>query len=643
MAFDLFKKRKKDDELADDVTWKSRPHLADVKPKEGYVFHSDYYVIDKKTYCAILDFFHTEGSTDNFGPFWGVNRIPSGLDQDIKVYVFEQVRRMSEGWISQHETSSEGIANMNANETDTAGTNKTRGIASKRVQDIEIISQELQDGAAYLHVHWRFMIQAPSLEKLDEAVDKIQRLYTDRFATLNIAPYQGCQREELEKLFAINDRKKGKGFYFTSKEFAGDYSLVTHGLEDKGGEYVGYMVGDVNNSAVLFDVDGYKHHIVIANDNYNEKLGRVHIADMWGSKISQAAMLNNHKVVHIILDNCNLDNPDRPGVLGPRFDTITYRIDMNHGDVNMFEMFGNVEDELSIFSQQMTKLILMAEQAYETTESDRSVIRGSLEKIATQFYIDNKMWYENAKAQRKRLRVVGIPHDEVPKLEMFVSYLDMEYKALVNATAKDPEKVHALSVLATTFQNLLSNNGDLFNTTTTNAIDGAVTGRRAIYDFSQLMLRGKGVAMAQLVNVIAFAAGNLGFGDVLIIHGAENVDPGIRKYMQVQFDKLYDKGGRIAFLYNKTDKMIADKAFNEFDKANYTVFGNMTESVVNDYQKAMSQEIPVDLAHLITNKSDTVCYIRRGYDNVVFKQDLLLGLNMHKYEKKKPKLRKKVR
>lgn len=634
---------KKKDNIDDaSISWKSKPHLAEVKPKEGYKFHSDYYVIDNNTYCAILDYFHTEGATDNYGAFWGVNRIPSGLDQSVKIYVFEQVRRMSEGWISQHESQSEGISAMNENEAQSAGTNKTKGIAARRVQDLQVVSQELQDGAAYLHVHWRFMIQAPSLELLDETVDKVQRLYTDRFATMNIAPYQGCQREELEHLMSLNETKKGKGYYFTSKEFAGDYSLVTHGLEDKGGEYVGYMVGDVNNSAVLFDVDAYKHHVIVANDNYNEKLGRVHIADMWGSKLSQAALLNNHKVVHIILDtNCNLDNPDKPGCLGPRFDSITYRIDMNHGDVNMFEMFGEEEDELSVFAQQMQKLVLMAEQAYETTDSDRSVIRGSLEKIATQFYIDNKMWYENAKTQRQRLRVVNIPHEEVPKLEMFVSYLNMEYKALVNASAKDPEKVHALSVLATTFQNLLSNNGDLFNTITSDSIDGAKTGRRTVYDFSQLMLRGKGIAMAQLVNIIAFAAGNLGLGDVLIIHGAEFIDPGIRNYMQRQFDKLYDKGGRIALLYNKTDKMIEDKAFNEFDKANYTILGNMTETTVKEYQKAMAQDIPVDLARLITSKSDTVCYIRRGYDNVVFKQDLLLGLNKKKTEKKKPVLRRK--
>ena len=426
-----------------------------------------------------------------------------------------------------------------------------------------------------------------------------------------------------------NEKKIGHGFYFTSVEYAGSYSLVTHGLEDPKGEYVGYMVGDVNNSAVLFDVDGYAHHAVIANENYHEKLGRVHVSDMWGSKLSQSALLNNHKVVHIMMDGCDMDK------LGPKFDSLTFKLDMHQGAVNMFEMFGEIDDEMSIFPSQMQKLILMAEQAYETTDSDRSVIRGSLEEVATKFYIDRRMWHQNAKENRDRLRVVGIPHAEVPRLQEFVAYLDTGYKRAAAAAAKDNELVHAMSVLRFTFKNMLSNNGDLFNTITSDAIDGAKTGQRTLYDFGDLMRRGKGVAMAQLVNIIGFAVGNLGLGDTVIIHGADLIDDGVKDYINTQFEHLFAKGGRVVYIYNSTDKMLEDKAFCSFDKADYTIFGNMTDTAVNMYQDLLGQDIPADLSKLITTKSESVCYIRRGFDNVVFKQDLALGINMQKNKDKK--------
>lgn len=610
---DRFKRKKE----KPDISFNAFPHLKEIKPKESYVFHSDYFKIDDY-YATIMGYFHTTAASDNFGPFWGVNRIPSGLPDGVTTINFEQIDRKGKGWVDQRQTSAEGVAEMNENSQLTAGSNQSKTRAQRSREDLRIIAQELNDGASYLNVQDRIMIKAPSLEKLDEAVSTIERLYIDRFGTIHAAPYTGEQRAELSTLFSHNRSKKGKGFHFTSTEFAGSYSLVTHGLEDSGGEFVGHMVGDVNNSAVLFDVDRYDRHVVIASEQKNVKLDRANVSDMWGSKLSQSALLNNGRVVHIILNRADLDK------LGPCFDGITYRIDMNQGDVNMFEMFGDREHELSIFPSQMQKLVLMAEQAYETTDSDRSVIRGSLEEIATRFYIDNRMWYENAASQREKLRIVGIPHSQVPKLEMFVSYLDMEYKAMANRTARDDEKLHALSVLSITFANLLSNNGDLFNTITSDSIDGAKDGRRVIYDFSQLMRRGKGVAMAQLVNVIGFAVGNLGEGDVVIFHGSEHIDEGIRDYVNTQIETLYSNGGRVAFLYNDMEKLLENRDFNRFDRADYTIFGNMTVNVANKYQTMLGRDIPPDLVKLVTERNERLCYIRRDFDNVVFHRDLQL-------------------
>ena len=604
-----------------DYTFSAYPHLMALKPKELYVFHSDYFEIDNSV-ATILAYFHADGAADNFGPFWGINKIPMGLSEDITTIVFVGVSKMSEGWIQSHQTKAEGIAAMDSNETARSGTRTSVAQTSKKVRDMETIANELLGGAAYLNLQTRLMVKAPTVEKLDYALEAIDRLYKDRFGTVDVAAYGGEQRAELSRLFALNEKKIGKGFYFTSTELAGAYSLVTHGLEDPGGEYVGYMVGDVNNSAVLFDVDQYEHHTVIINENYHEKLGRVHVSDMWGSKLSQSALLNNHKVVHILMNGCDMDK------LGPKFETMTYKIDMHHGAVNMFEMFGDAKDEMSIFPSQMQKLILMAEQAYETTESDRSIIRGSLEEFATKFYVDRKMWYENAKEHRDRIRVVGIPHNEVPRLQEFVAYLEMGYKQQTMSEARDPTKLTAMNILALTFRNMLSSNGDLFNTITSDAIDGVRKGRRVLYDFGNLMMRGKGVAMAQLVNIIGFAVGNLGLGDTVILHGTNLIDDGVKDYIDSQFSHLFAKGGRVVYSYDSTDAMLADKQFCHFDKADYTIFGNMTDTAVAEYQSLLGQEIPPDLASLITNKSDSVCYIRRGFDNVVFKQDLALGVNL---------------
>lgn len=595
------------------------PHLMDMKPKEKIIFHSDYFLVDER-YCTIMSFFHAEGATDNFGAFWGINKIPTGLDSDIEIVLLEQNRKMTEDWLSSHQNNAEGVTEMNANEQARAGSQTAKGKATQRADDIKMIAAELQNGAAYLEVQSRIFMSAPSLEKLDDAVNKIERQYIDRFATIHAAAYYGSQRKELSTLLAKNKMKMGKPWYFTSTEYAGSYSLVTHGLEDDTGEYVGHMVGDVNNAAVLFDVNNYKHHVVISDESYSNLHFRQKATSLWGSKLSQACMLHNHRCVHLILDDTDLDK------LGPKFERLTFKLDLNKGDINMFEIFGNRSDQLSLFPAQMQKLILMAEQAYEATDIDRAIIRGSLEDIATKFYVDSRMWHANAKANQSRLRVVGIPHEEVPKLEMFVSYLDMEYKAAINSSAKDSERVHALNVLSMTFKNLLSSNGDLFNSTTNPAVDGAKTGRRVVYDFSRLQRRGKGVAMAQLVNIMGFAVNTLGFGDTVFIHGADKIDNGVKDYINQQFGRLYDAGGRVVYLYNSVDAMLDDKSFCAYDKCDYMILGTMPDASLRRYQTEIGQTIPADLAKLITNKAMEATYIRRGFDNVVFRRELSLGL-----------------
>lgn len=593
------------------------PFLKAIKPREFYLFHSDYFQVDGY-YACILMFVHNSAAEDKFGPFWGVNRIPFGLPDGVVTINFEQISRMSESWVSDHQDKAETVASKNMTEQVNGG--KIGGVtgSNKKVNDLVTISSELNNGASYLNVHNRLLVKAPTLALLEQSLDKIERLYADRFGTLWAAPYIGDQRRELSQLFSPNEKKKGKGFHFTSTEFAGSYSLVTHGLEDVDGEYVGFMVGDVNNSAVLFNPNRFHHHVVVGSEQYNMARNRAHVADMWGSKIGQSALMNGHRVVHLLLDTCDMSK------LGPEFKSFTSVIDMNHGDVNMFEMFGKVEDELSIYPSQMQKLILMAEQAYAATDADRAVIRGSLEEIATQFYIDQRMWYENAEQNRERLRIVGIPHDEVPRLPLFVSYLDQAYNTMVNSSNYDPEKLHALNVLSMTFRNLLSSNGDLFDTQTTPVIDNVVGGRRVIYDFSTLLGRGQGVAMAQLVNIVDFAVAQLSAGDVLIIHAAENIDGGVWDYIEVQLDKLYKRGGRVAFLYNNVDKMLKNVHMNRFDTADYTIFGNMSANHVQQYKEKLGQDLPEELGKLVTDKSESVTYIRRGLDNVCFRMDLKL-------------------
>lgn len=616
-------------------TFDEYPHLKGMKPKEGYVFHSDYYTVDDQV-ATVRSYFHDDESRDGYGDFWGVNRIPAGLDDDVTTIGLEQVSRRGEGWIEERLKKADQIEKINEREQAESGNARSQRKRSKVANDVNTASAEIADGAAYLHVHYRMFVRAKDLETLDHTMEKIESMNTENFGTLRMAAYPGEQRRELANAFANNDKKRGKGFDLTSTELSGSYNIVTNGMDDPDGEYIGQMVGDVNSSAVVMNVNGYDSHVVVATSKVHRALGNQNVADMWGSKLGQSALVDNNRVVHIVLNGADLDR------LGPKFDALTYRVDMRNGEVNMFEIFGDKEDELTLFSAHISKLALMAEQIFTSEAGERMIARGMLEDLLKNFYIHRRMWVEDAKNHRDDLRVVGIPHDEVPLLHEFIGYLETRHKAVRRTEPVDQNELKAIDVLKAVFTNLLSQNGDLFDQPTSPAIDGARDGRRVVYDFSGIRRRGNGVAMAQLVNVISFAAANLESGGTVIIHGADEiVDPhneydkversplsnAVKKYMYDEFESLRRRGGRVVYIYTNVDRMIADKDFNEFDAADYTVLGNMRSGTLVKYQKEMLQAIPRDLKALLLMRDVNYGYIRRGIENVVFAQDLLLGIN----------------
>lgn len=608
------------------VLIKDYPLFKAIKPKAKMTFHSDYFTIDD-SFASVLTVMHHQGSDDNLGYFWGIQLIPRNLDPSVSVRRFEHVARMSESWIDNHQGRAEGLLNNQANETERDGSLRARQRLSKQQQQLIDIATDLMNGSSYLRVAMRLLVKAPTLELLDDSINKINRQYKDRFDTVFATPYIGEQRNEMSNLLSKVDAKMGRNFMFTSAEFAGSYSLVTRGIEDPSGEYIGQMVGDVNNSAVLMDMDKFEQNVVIAGDakartlsgfNWNGARG----SDLWGTKIGTSALLNNERVVHLVLNRADV------GGMGVDLSDITSNVDMTRGDINPFELFGDPKDEMNIFAAHLEKLRLMIEQLQPTQKDiQRARITGVLNDVLNDFYVDKKMWVRNAQDNRGQIRLVGIPHNEVPRLPEFLAYIRQGYHEQVSARRKDPEVLQAFGFLQAAFADMLNTNGDLFNTTTSTNIDRAAVSSRVVYDFSTLLQRRREVMMAQFVNALGFAVGSLTEGDVVVLHGTEFLDEGVKPYVYDKFDEMRSNGVRTVLIYGDAERMVKDHEFNKFERADYTIIGGMTKSTINLYESTLKQDVPASLRSLLEHKDPTRFYLRRGFDNVVFASDVQLGLN----------------
>lgn len=609
-----------------------------VKPKNKYCFFSDYFMIDDDTYGTVLTLLHNDGADNRLPRFWGVlvsvmNWLDTEEFKDVRIRFLNQARKRPKGWVDAKQLQSERVVASDKQEAKGFSTND-KATVSENEAALNEVMEEIRKGASYLDVRMNYLIKAPSLEILDTVVRRLNKHLRSNFDTLTAKAFDGAQRQKLNMLLRSTVMKDERQFGFTSEEYAGFYNLVTHGIEDLTGEYVGQMRGDINASAVLLDIDKYRHHLVVASGR--EARTRSYLredlspfkplkgSDLWGVKIGQVALMNRHRVVHFVLNNADIAS------VGLDLSPLTAVVDMDDGALNPFEAFGDPRDELTIFPALLEKIKLMTLMMSGGDESEKNRIRNELTDILTMFYVDRKMWPDDTSkaVNRESIRLVGLPHDEYPRLPEFAAYLRQEYDKLANGESNEPTVQETLRSLRAVFNDMLKVNGSLFDTITSSRIDDADHDSRVIYDFSSTLERGRGVAMAQFVNVLSYAVRSLGSGDVVIIHGAENINSELKKYITEQFDILFNKGVRVVYCYGSIEKALDDASFNNLDEADYTLFGRMSLSDIDQYKEIIKQDIPSNLNEYITADRDETWYIRRTFENVVFDCDFGIGLSV---------------
>lgn len=610
------------------------PLLKKIKPQTGYIFYSDYFKIDSY-FATYLTIYHAQGSDDNLPAMWAIALIPGNLGDGVICHLMTHVSTLSEKWIENHQSKADMYASNQEEEDLKKGHIKDKLISSKMHLAIIQISREILNGDSYMQASFKLFIKAPSMEKLDLAIDRLSRMYNDRFGKVYVSSFDGQQLDDFSRIMMSANRQLGKQTMFTSSEMAGTYNLVTQGIHDPQGVYVGQMQGDINSPAVLWDTDLFKNHAVVAFDGQAETLsewfpGQVfkHVrgSSVWGLKIAQSALMDNHRVVHLVLNAQNhikINNEEVPDIMGIGADLsdITTLISMDKGELNLFEMFGDPKDNFSIFSQQTEKLRLMTKQ-FDPKLSPEAL--NLLSDEIKNFYIDQGMWVENAKEFPERVKIVGIPHEQIPNIDIFYEYISNAFENVssLHGISLDTADLRSLKSV---YRRMRDEYGDLFNNESSYSLDKVNKTPQVIYDFSKLSQRGSDVLLAQFVNALGFATMSLKRGDVLIIHGCENLNDSILDYTKSVLDKLLFHDVRIVYLYNSIDRMLDQVNFNKFSSADYTLTGHMDSKLLNRFEDTRTIQMPADLRKVIATKDNKICYLRRDFNNLVFKADPMIG------------------
>lgn len=618
--------------------------LRDVVSRGGYRFYSNYFRYGSR-YGRILTLVESDQADRAMEPFWRILLIPQsyilndreGEKSSTAVFgahgqFFDMLENKPKSWTSDKQTKADSSTAM---ETETAEGNAQQRKVGTRKYDNQVIANDLADGDMYGSTEYKVMITARSLRDLDVAVFRYSQWIATHFDGLHFEVYEGQQEADFHNLLRTGDTQLGNHPMATSSEYAGGYEILTRGITDPNGDYIGQMVGDVNNTAVLMDLDNYDTRVILA---HSAKPTMLHVTSsefdvgtrattLLGVRLAQSALINNHRVIHLVL------NGAKPQNIGADLSDITTVVSLNGGEhegaINPFELFGvdaRKSRQYSYFPTHVQKLRLMIKQISPSV--DDVDLNDVFTNIIQQYYKDEDMLVDNPKENAERLKLVGLPHNQYPKLDKFVAYLNQSMDA---ASERNNQRlVERLERVRSAFNTMLRDNSDLFNVITNNDVDSANQSPQVVYDFSSLRKRGVGIAMAQFLNAIRYATDTLDERDVLIIHGVDQLSDSVKSYTADLFTELNQRGVRLAFLYDSPDKCLDDAEFNGLGFADWTMFGGFNKPVMSKYEKVIQQALPQGLKSAILNYGgseygDSIYYLSRKIDNVLFALDMNMG------------------
>lgn len=638
---------KRKEQAARDKTTVAQSPISDLVPKKGLKFFSDYTEIKDgigskgNSYRAILRLFANRQVTRGLPPMWGrlLFTSPIDLPEGVETTLIQSIEHMDEHILRDQRSKAESNVSTRVSMQSSSSAEQNKNNLLQR--DVEQVFTDLDEGnSAYHNVLYKLIVDAPTLAKLDDALTAIKRYFQRQLnGGFSWLPYEGEQRAENQRMFDIVVNNVGKPINFTSAELAGAYNYVSHGISDPYGEYVGETYGELVNTAMLFDVNNYTHHVIVGS---NEKATgtnpfdddelplNTRAAALWGKKMTQAAILDGNRVVSIVLDNSDVRH------IGDDDSGYTSYIHANHGAVNPFEVFGDEGYESEAMNAHTE---MLAQMAYQM---DNTLLNYDLGKLLhdtiNDFYTDRGFWLPDASARQAELKLLNRPHEEYPTLRLFLQYLTDR----LNLAKKnnDQQDTQGYSRLLSAFSQL-NDNGDLFDIHSDYQIDESEYAMSVVYDFRSLINRSSNIAMTQLINTFGYATRNLGStpshpnqsGDLLIIYGADELDlknPRFVDFLKNQIHLLERRNVRIAWLYNNTDKMFEQAKLNKFDEADYILCSKLSANGIKKYENALGKKLPErfhnDVQDFDKNIAPFNGYLLHRKDiNVLFESHLILS------------------
>lgn len=591
-------------------------------------------------YATIVKLYLRQGSNRGLSYMDVIDFVPTQANTGVEMYfiVDDKVIKSEEKDKLITQNSVKNLAVLEDDEQ-RAKDKRNKSQQSETQNVVEIRTSEQEDYALYQSIigkseviavfDWVLLVVGDSPEAIDEQLNQLNtRLKKEHDG----AVWDSLPGEQQERFSRFFDELEPDRFKETtvSSNYAGLSVAMSAGLLDERGVPIGKDIFAPSQPTAFFDFENStRSQAIIAMPKssvipfYRNQDSEVQVPA--SSILAQAAanhiVMNGHRAHHIVLNK--FDYFEDGKYYRPQdSERIFKRYDVSKMTINMMQGFGDIKDVAKVYARLQQKIvnIFNVMRNLTLTETQESIISSALSEM----YESEQYWIADADLYPERTKIVDIKYPETYAtaatfLSSFTTYAEKALREGKVNRADDAE----------TLGNLLRSSLDMYRSVIgrTTTIE-PTTALQVYYEFanaSSLQLK-----QIQFLNTIEYIIHTAAKGDVIVIHGCEQLYDRVVKMTVEAINAAKEKGIRFIFAFDTISSIsnsvsipmndmfkMQNVYYTDLDvDVSWSAVGQLIPNELDQYKKALNTELSDQIIATLQSKIENQVMIHRAIGKV---------------------------
>jgi hypothetical protein len=592
----------------------------------GYSVTDPYIQVGKNSYLSIFDVLISYGTNRPAGIGWLINVLPKDPLKSGKVLFAERQRLMDKNTADKIVDKDLTVAaNVVANEKTDSARQETKNRI--RYRDAEISAQLAGVDEKIIDSDLRLIVKAKTPKLVEKTIRELEASYKNNgIKGVMLVRETGRQMKELEGLLPEVSADAWHNADMESVA-AGRLFLPSSGFSDEHGVYVGTdrrsLLAD--NPAII-EFSNVRNAVIFMGDvapyvNFSElglQASLINGGSAVAHLISESNWLKGNRTHHIMLQDFSYHSPD------------SLIFNMQKEAINPFETFGTMEtvqqDANANFDKIVNIMMLLTKQ-----QDNKAYLISQLKTLLINWFVHtaggNGMYDEDPNAHPTRAsRILATSdHKHYPTPRNFIPELKSNVAKRRNEDALSGKEA---TFLHDTLNTEFTRYSNIFDKPTTLPDVFKSDQRNIYYDLSKLG-QDSVVNGAVFLNVIAYVVHRALPGEMIVIHGLDNVDVPLAPLLAYK-EVIARKNIGLVTVYEHSERKINPKTFQKFSgrlsEQDMVVLGGISQEESKYLSESWHHELPQPVNDQLLEAASHILYFHRNIDQVGALIDTYLNL-----------------